>query len=319
MKKLTFVLILVIFSLTENSLYATKWRVNNSGVPADFTTAQAVINSSSVMNGDTVYFESSMTDYGNMTLTKRLVVIGPGYFLSENDSTQAEMKPATLSLVIFTDGSQGSIIKGMTFVSYTSIQVSRITLENNNLSDLYVSGGTGHIIIRNYIYYVIINNNSDNVLLCSNIITRSANNNLYPSISMSYASATIMNNIFLGYIYISNSIFRNNISLSTSAPDCFVPTNCLIENNIGASTQFGTENGNQQNVDMSTVFMNTGSTDGKYILKAGSPAIGAGTGGTDCGIFGGNYPYQLSGIGSMPSVWYMNMNGNNVTVKAKSH
>ena len=52
------------------------WRVNNTGVPADFTTAQAAINSVSVVNGDTIHLEASGASYGSMNITKQLVIIG---------------------------------------------------------------------------------------------------------------------------------------------------------------------------------------------------------------------------------------------------
>jgi hypothetical protein len=317
MKRMIFPLIFVICFLSFDSIYAGKWRVNNTGIPANFTTASEAMNSPLVLNGDTLYFEGSMTHYGNMTFVKKLVVIGPGYFLGENDSTQADLKPAKFNQVAFEDGSQGTIVKGMTILSWTSVNTSGITLERNNFGSIVINGGTGHVIIRNYISDINLSS-TNNVLVANNIIYRTGSN-IYPSISMGSSSATILNNIFLGYVYISNSVFRNNIQTNTSAPDCFAPVNCVVENNIGASTQFGTLFGNQQNVDMSAVFENTGSTDGKYILKEGSPAIGAGVSGTDCGIFGGNYPYALSGMVSGPSIWYLYMDGLDVTVKAKSN
>ena len=52
---------------------------------------------------------------------------------------------------------------------------------------------------------------------------------------------------------------------------------------------------------MTTVFKYTGSTDGRYKLKAGSPAIGYGVGGVDCGIYGGPEPYVLSGMPTVPA------------------
>jgi hypothetical protein len=158
-----------------------------------------------------------------------------------------------------------------------------------------------------------------NILVAGNIMIRTGSFQ-YPSLSMwGGASATICNNIFLGNVSIINAVFRNNIHVATNVPDCISISNSVVENNIGASTQFGNTHGNQQNVDMTTVFLYTGSTDGQYRLKSGSPAIGAGVGGVDCGSFGGNYPYVLSGMVSGPSVWYMNMVGPEVTVKAKSH
>jgi hypothetical protein len=50
----------------------------------------------------------------------------------------------------------------------------------------------------------------------------------------------------------------------------------------------------------SNVFVSGGSFDGQYVLKEGSPAIGAGSGGSDMGIFGGATPYILSGIPGIP-------------------
>ena len=58
----------------------------------------------------------------------------------------------------------------------------------------------------------------------------------------------------------------------------------------------------------STVFVGyyaqgTYSNDGRYALKPGSPAIGAGAGGIDCGMFGGTNPYKLSGMPRIPAFY----------------
>jgi len=322
MKKAFILFVAAIMCITANEASAKKWRVNNTGIPADFTTASSLSSSPLVANGDTAYFESSIHSYGNVTFTKKLIIIGPGYFLGENDSTQADLKPASLNELVFEVGSDGSIIKGMTVTSWTTIgggysYVANITIEKCNLGSLAIYNGVGHVIIRNYIESVNIQG-AGNVLFANNYVNRAGSS---PGFSMyQNASATIMNNVFLGKIGICNAIFRNNINLlNTNYPGDFTNYNSKVENNIGASTQFGDLNGNQQNVDMSTVFLLTGSRDGMYRLKPGSPAIGAGVGGTDCGMFGGNYPYVLSGMVAGPSVWYMNLNGPEVTVKAKSH
>ena len=51
---------------------------------------------------------------------------------------------------------------------------------------------------------------------------------------------------------------------------------------------------------LSDVFVSAGSSDGKWRLKPGSPAIGAGIDGVDLGPFGGPAPYILSGLPSRP-------------------
>ena len=50
----------------------------------------------------------------------------------------------------------------------------------------------------------------------------------------------------------------------------------------------------------------TSGIDYGLVLKTGSPAIGAGMNGVDCGIFGGNQPYVLSGIPPIPSIFEIN-------------
>lgn len=111
--------------------------------------------------------------------------------------------------------------------------------------------------------------------------------------------------------------------------DIAINTGNTISNNILAAD--GTDaNGNQYNVDMATVFADFDgsleySTDAKWQLKAGSPAIGAGTGGEDCGAFGGVTPYVLSGIPALPHIYdatipstASSQEGLPVTIKVKS-
>src|SRR5436190_18863940 len=96
------------------------WRVNNTGVPADFTSLQAAINSSGVVNGDTVHLEASGASYGSMNLTKQLIIIGNGYLLgtsgsNSNPDLQATPSPSLLvGSVTFNAGSNGSVLEGVT-------------------------------------------------------------------------------------------------------------------------------------------------------------------------------------------------------------
>jgi hypothetical protein len=86
----------------------------------------------------------------------------------------------------------------------------------------------------------------------------------------------------------------------------FTGNNIVYANNIGTASQFPTGNGNLQNQPWNSIFTLTGSWDGKYTLKAGSPAVAAGTSGIDCGVFGGSTPYRLSGIPPIPSIYSLN-------------
>lgn len=124
-------------------------------------------------------------------------------------------------------------------------------------------------------------------------------------------SGTVENNVIHGSIIVNNTTFINNILRHGS----FSYSNTSVINNIGNSTQFGTENGNQSNMNMDDVFIGTGSTDGQWQLKEGSPAIGAGLGGVDCGMFGGADPYILSGIPAIPAIYKFEIEVDNVEQK----
>ena len=111
MKKITF-LIIAFLALATVEANAKVWRVSNRpNVQADFTTLQAAITGAS--NGDTLYLEGSPTAYGNGTFNKKLIVYGPGYFLTENDTTQVFKSSAQVGQLVFNAGSQGSEISGL--------------------------------------------------------------------------------------------------------------------------------------------------------------------------------------------------------------
>ena len=164
------------------------------------------------------------------------------------------------------------------------------------------------------------------------------------SLSIRFENAVVRNNVFLNGVNLnsySNSLaFSNNVvgnANITMAAQCSnnifygsscTFTNCLLSNNVCSATQVPAGNGNQQNVNMNDVFVCnsncTGySADARFQLKAGSPAIGAGSNGEDCGIFGGSDPYVLSGVPPIPAIYFFNYNYNNATInvdmKVKSH
>lgn len=313
---------LLIFTFLIPSAFATRWRVNNTGISADFITAQQAANSILVFAGDTLYLESSMISYGNLDLAKRLVVIGPGFFLGQNPQTQANIAPAMIENLTFSKGSKGSVMTGMTISSWTNVQDTAITLVRNNLGGVMVyAPSINNNVSCNYINHMAISGSTGNNVT-NNVFIRN-----YPcwsgncfSVDAS-SSASVRNNIFAGCQSVSNCTYQNNIATGTAAANnnTFTAAASIVDHNIGASTQYGNASGNQENIDMSMVFVNTGSDDGRYMLLPGSPAIGAGDGGVDCGIFGGPTPYVLSGMPNLPSVWHTSLNGNTMTVKVTGH
>jgi len=300
---------------------AAVWRVSNiSGADAYFTSIQHAMDSIAfgeyaVQPYDTLYIEPSATVYPAATLTRPVVIIGNGYFLDENFETQANPTNSRISGINFNAGSSGSAIMGCVIVNPVSVNASDIRIERNyiittghyqnsvnigsNISDI--------LIVMNYFanssstgYHCIVGGGSgvNNLLIAGNYLHRTSSGQ--HSIALgSGVSALIENNVMWGAVSIHNSIFSNNILRSGN----FSANNSVFHHNIGNAEQFGQANGNQSNVNMDNVFLGEGSTDGRWQLKPGSSAIGAGTAGQDCGMFDGTYPYVLSGIPPIPAIY----------------
>ena len=330
MKTITLTSVLLALNV---AVFATVWRVNPTpGSSAHFTTLQAAHDNASVVNGDTLYFEGSAFPAGSIAFYKKLTIIGSGYFLSENPQTQFNQAPSIIDgYVYFYNGSQGSQIIGCTFQNGAIyIYTDEITLERNYFNFwwhgyyIYATGNVSDIsILSNYIktsapgsWSILYFPNSHSNILISN-------NYLEGIVSTStYFTGMFTNNIFNGPVTVYNSTLINNIAITTPV----TLDNCVTSYNIGTSTQFGNENGNLENVPLGSIFvgLSGNSTDGQWQLKEGSPAIGAGEGGADCGIFDGAYPYVLSGLPPIPAIYDLNsqsLPGStlNVNLKAKSH
>lgn len=325
----------IILCLNSMEVSAKIWRVNNrSGITADFTTAQAANDGATA--GDSVFLEPSPTSYGNLTISKKIIVIGTGYFLTENPETQWKTNwPSSLENVTISSGGSYSQVMGVTINFGVTINAQNVTIKRNYVYPYLIINSSNVTITGNFIYMNYSSggfnagNGNHDIYISNNIFT--CYTSYYyqpPTISGSVTSnGGFMNNVIIGayssysysQLYLSNYIVQNNILSSCT----FSPSTNDYSYNIADNTSFGNLNGNQQNVNMTNVFLNTGSTDGRYQLKAGSPAIGAGFGGTDCGVFGGLNPYVLSGLPAVPAIYdfIIGNTGNqvNVQVKVKSH
>jgi len=308
------------------------WRVNNAGLPADFITIQAAHDASTVLAGDTLHIEPSTVSYGILISTKKLIIIGPGYFLNENSGQQANPTTAIIGQFTLNEGSSGTVISGLTIpVGESRINTGNIIITRNNFGNqnIFLNGDHSYsdIIISGNYGINQVSQAGISPFLITNVFIF---NNVFITFNLNAQfSGTMANNVILSSnLKISNFIIKNNICLDVQWQAVFVGSNNTISNNISAANGvLPAGNGNQNSVSMSTVFVGaTGnSTDGQYQLKTGSPALGAGLNGEDCGIFGGNSPYHLSGLPKIPSVYVLaapiNSNGNTlpVTISVKTN
>lgn len=310
---------LTVAFMTTFSNAQTTWRVNNNpSADADFETLQAAHDGATA--GDIIYLEPSGTSYDTCTFTKQLTVIGPGYFLAENDTTVFHNEAKT-GEIKFNAGSEGSIVMGCFINGNVRIESDNILLKRNRIefssSDtLLVINGNNATIMQNYILQTGLSNYPEcvvsiglNILFTNNWVK---NNDGHDNIIISAGSATVAHNIFAGdkYEKLINTNFHSNLYKGNITDN----GSNSIQNNIDFGSAF------------STYFIEGDSPDGKYQLADDSPAIGAGVDGEDCGMFGGSEPYVISGIPSIPSIIDVSMptsgsqaGGLPVTIKIQSN
>ena len=305
------------------SSFAKIWRVNNNvGVTANFTSLQAAHDGAAA--GDTLYLESSPTSYGAVTCSKKLYIIGTGYFLDQNLNLQAFTLPSKVDQIYLNAGSTGSVVEGLSFNgSGVSISVSDVVIRRNNFASAngttadYSTGAvninspsSNILITQNYGLTISNNGTSTGILITNNYLAYHGYAGETTAGTFLQLSATtvaiVKNNIFRrGTVTTYNTNLSNNIMYA----GFFTGTGNLVSNNLASGTQFGTADGNQANVTMANVFIATGTSDNYFQLKPGSPAIGAGFGSTalnpvDAGMYGGSTPYVLSGMPAIPSIYF---------------
>lgn len=328
-----FLFTLVLF----NSAQAKIWRLNNNGnlpnpaIVADFTgTLQSVHDNASVATGDTIHVEQSPTTYGPCIFTKRLVVIGSGYFLNKNPFTQVNIDYGSTvgDLTFYNNNTAGTHVYGLTIVN-VYLGVNNLLIARNNITGIMVIGNTNANDIDGMTVRQCYFNGSapsNQAMIRSNtgtgLITNMAfTNNLFKFVNYyntalvlnAKVSGILKNNLIDGNLgmNIQNFYVLNNIGLSSSlSGNTF--TNCVIEYNTGVVaamfvTPAGTNNtiglGNQTKTVAQIALLGGTSTDNANSLAVASECIGAGKDGANCGAFGGDYPYKLSGIAPVPNIY----------------
>lgn len=346
MKK-PFTILVTLITLVTISSHAAKIRANNTGVKSVSDLVYRTLDSAynAAKAGDTIYVEPSVEDYTISAITKKIILIGNGYFLNENAGISYTSSTSNIiSNFNVEAGAAGSLFTGLNFKGVVTADADNLSFYRNKFNSGFtfdnspdITNHSNIVLIGNFIEGNIVNNRGSgtftNLIISNNFIS---SNFFYLG---HVSSGTCSNNTLIygptitgvnSNFTLSNFVIQNNIFAYN--PDASFPyrhVNSTFKNNICSAAPLGYNNtsstGNVFNVNMTTVFEGTGSSDGKYKLKTNSPAIGAGVGGVDCGAFGGSTPYMLSGQPNIPSIYYLsvpaNSNGNtlNITLSTKSN
>lgn len=329
---------------------------NNVGANSDYSLLQKAIDNAS--SGDTIYVAGSpnLYDGGKILINKKVVIIGPGFFLGENGQNQSSNLTAKILNMELGEGGDNSVIMGLTFEGWTSYLIfskrrpdntlgektsNNVTLKRNKFSHVAIYYASGTIICQNYFVPqdskgIFLDNTSSNTLVENNIINSGNSPSVYGYYdkNIGLTNTTISNNTMSdGLKYISGVNIYNNIFISDGLSNS---NNNTLKNNIFTiskdlalpSTQTGnTESNNKYSVTTSDLFIKaTPALDNEFKLKTNSPAVGAGIDGIDAGAFGGLNAYKLSGLPPIPSIYEVTTtgvgtkeNGLKVVIKAKSN
>ncbi|MEI6767127.1 MAG: hypothetical protein WCM76_15960 [Bacteroidota bacterium] len=241
----------VILIANVSIVSAKVWRVNNTpGVNANFSTVAAAITAAAA--GDTVYIEGSSFTYGNVTLNKKLVLLGTGYFLTDNDSTQANPNTSKVGNLTISVGAEGSTICGIMATGTATGSLVTVGASNISIIRCYFT----HTAPYNGGSYVgitlVISSGVNNVLVTQSFIYQGAGTT--GSCSYSYytralqlegnnSGILISNNIIKHYIKAggttcgtfyaiemattSTAVFNNNVITGS-----FMAYNSIVTNNI---------------------------------------------------------------------------------------
>lgn len=325
MKKM-FLLIISVLSITQTQ--AVIRTVSNSPLSVgQYTDLQAAINASA--SGDTVYVHGSPVTYPSVTINRRIILIGAGYYPTNTQfNVSTNISSITLDSTAFNVPIFNSRFIGLRFSSLTVQDPTFGILIERCYGNVNYYGGNGWIVQNNIIagFYSYFSSGISNFLFRNNLVIG------YTNFGPLASGVLIDHNVFAsssGYIYstsyatISNNIFYNS-NQSTGGTGV---TFCSFTKNLTVASSpdvlpYGNNSGsgNINNADPANLFNGTiGSisfpqvTTYDWTIKSTSPAKNAGTDNTDLGFYGGVKPMpNLTGVTPIPQVTLLNINNTSV-------
>ena len=327
-----FLLVILVGLLNAFSTQARSFYISNiqGDVVADYTNVNDLLPN--IQDGDTLYFAGSFSNYAssNVTISKRVVIIGSGFYLHENAPLEATEMVARFGGQLVLDGSaSGTVIIGMSLKNI-SCKVAELTLQNcllDNGTATNVTVGVNmtnlkinQCFLRGNVFasstYTIANLEIKNSALKTPTINKVTSgvldHNIIFTSNTSWTGVTTIDNST-----ISNSIFLTEPSGgklisgqgNTLRYNAFIASQSELFNTTDAANN--TVEGNNiydtfhstyfaQQITSPTDFGNAGANTSLWgfslKLADNSPAKGKGLSGTDIGMFGGSNPFVLGGV-----------------------
>lgn len=333
--------------LLPASLHARTWVVDNDTTrPADFRSAQAAHDGAAA--GDTLLFVGSGASYGELTITKLLHFVGPGYNLLENNIPSANQGKAFIGIGLKSSGPQGSGASGSTFQGMdlggmTMIidpGISDVTFDKCSLPGIECGGrthggntGNGQSVQNLLIKRSLVGSdfritggsavilNSKIGAISVHVLEYGANNANRALASLSLNQCVLANgNGFIDVPTLPDGVSHSNLSITNSIIFSAIPAQAGLQ--VSSSLLYqnaGNHPGNAAFTDSNAIFTFASpkhpstppATEKEFQLNTdpSNPAIGTALGGGDMGLFGGAQLYRLSGVPAVPRVTHLSTSG----------
>lgn len=308
----------VVIALTFfSTALATTFRVNNvPGSGAQFTNFADAQEAAS--DGDVIIFDGSKTSYGDIEITKKLTIKGPGFFLDGNKITSEGYECAEFDKI--TVKAEGTVLSGVVLNNAT---VGKgISLEASEV-----------VVTRCYVGFITVcepysytQESISNCIIHQNFIIGGISGDSY-SAPANYMQIT--NNIFWGINCIAN-LNKSTISHNTVVFGYDISfrqlTDCIYEYNISPIPGDYWANKNntvRENIEIESkrysVYKDCKFDGDIKEMEAGLQPV---QGVCSHGAFSGNDPYVLSGLTTGPRIQDIEMpesvvQGDNMNVTIK--
>ncbi|MCL6261715.1 hypothetical protein M3O96_21655 [Aquiflexum sp. TKW24L] len=291
-----------LFAFQSNVFSATRTVSNKSGDVAQFTSLQEAITASA--DGDIILISGSPTSYGNVTMAKRLTLIGPGSNLDFNGGHNATIGTMTFSSA----QTSKSVLQGLKIgtITITAAECDEVQVKRCEVA--YIVNQTSNFtrIPQKWIL-------EESVIYSSGIANRPNNTNLSANWSIRncylYSTVALNGSIFENNVWVfsghsgNGNIYNNNIYFSSSFSQVTGGSfaNNIFDNAPTIDFNANSSSGNFFSTDPQVVSFRADFFPGDFSLKPGSPGINAGTDGRDIGMFGGR-GFLITMIPGIPSV-----------------
>lgn len=264
--------------------------------------------------GDTIQIHPSATSYGNATFNKRLILIG----LSHNPANSKVGERAYLGNITLQGNAANTLITGLeiSLINTSAVtDVSNVHIVNNKIKT-YVTGNSGGTaddwtIEGNIFVDCYVNPNGSQGWITKNNIFD--NNNSY-AIQNYNDQCSFLNNLVVSASgnFANNSVdplVNNNIfilegtttEVKLGGTSTVVFNNCLTRNVSGFTVSTLSGSNNLDNTDPGFSFAFADIADyynNDYNVSGSGPPtgpVGAGTDGTDLGVFGAMFNFDPQG------------------------